>query len=84
MGFLKRLFQGRKGTSRSVQEPAICPRLEHLSGYSGREYWCDLGTRRVKVASLISSYRDIGPDHVEQYCRGRYRDCPVYRGVSSG
>jgi len=84
MEFLKRLFGGRKGSGSSAQEPAVCPRLEHLSGYYGPEYWCDLGTQRVKIASLISSYGDIRPDHVEQYCKGRYKNCPVYRGVISG
>jgi hypothetical protein len=84
MGFLKRLFGGRQGAGSPAQEPVVCPRLEHLSGYYGPEYWCDLGTQRVKIASLISSYRDIGPDHVERYCKGRYKDCPVYRGTVSG
>ena len=83
MGFLKR-FLGRKGAGSPAQEPVVCPRLEHLAGYYGPEYWCDLGEQRVKIASLISSYRDIGPDHVERCCKGRYQDCPVYRGTMSG
>jgi|GEM_PF-6528590 len=83
MGFFKRLFGGTKGqgADSATREPAVCPRLEKLSGYYGPEYWCDLGRERVKIASLIFSYEDIGPDHVEQCCKGGYKKCPVYRGV---
>ena len=85
MDFLKKFFGGEKGhgSSSATKKPKVCPKLEQLSGYSEREYWCDLGRERVKISWLIYSYGDLEPDHLEQYCKGQYKKCLVYRGVIS-
>jgi len=68
MSFLQRIFKAKDPI------PAICPNSEYLSG----DYWCDLGSSRVRIASLSYTYSDIGPEHAERVCKGKYTGCPLY------
>lgn len=69
MGFLSKLFKPQESG------PTVCPNLETISG----EYWCDLGQQRVRVSALAYTYQDIGPNHVDLVCRGKYKACPLYQ-----
>jgi hypothetical protein len=68
MSFLQRIFKAKDPI------PAICPNSEYLSS----DYWCDLGSSRVRIASLSYTYGDIGPEHAERVCKGKYKSCPLY------
>jgi hypothetical protein len=68
MGFLQRIFKSHG------PEPSVCPRSEYLD----RDYWCDLGDKRIRIAHLAYSYGDIASDHAERVCKGGYKRCPLY------
>ena len=68
MSFLRNIFKA------SEPMPTTCPNSEYLDN----AFWCDLGERRVRISSLSFTYHDIGPDHAERVCKGRYKNCPLF------
>ena len=64
----KRNGSGGSGAGRA------CPNSEYLDN----DYWCDLGSRRLRISHLSVAYGDIRPDHAERVCKGAYRSCPLF------